>query len=189
LGQAGDRVKTADLRYAEGIANLRNWQAKQEISMKTGSVSRVAIIAISLTVLGGVALAAQDRYALKTLAFIEKDSKRFPNTHGWAYAQWAYDPKPDSLAPNAPLSASGHNCGYACHRWCRRTTTSSRRIRSDRRVRACRFRPRAESNDAEGAFRAPPAFAVLQFRCVNRAPYGRTQVQSPSAVSSITTVT
>src|SRR5262249_25083431 len=27
---------------------------------------------------------------LKTLAFIVKDTKRFPNTHGWAYAQWAY---------------------------------------------------------------------------------------------------
>jgi hypothetical protein len=24
--------------------------------------------------------------ALKTLAFIEKGSKRFPDTHGWAYA-------------------------------------------------------------------------------------------------------
>jgi hypothetical protein len=53
--------------------------------------------------------------ALKTLAFIEKDSKRFPNTHGWAYAQWGYDPKTDTLKPNAPLSASGHVCGYACH--------------------------------------------------------------------------
>jgi len=52
---------------------------------------------------------------LKTLAFIEKDSKRFPNTHGWAYAQWAYDPKTDAFKPNAPLSATGHNCGYACH--------------------------------------------------------------------------
>jgi hypothetical protein len=52
---------------------------------------------------------------LKTLAFIEKDSKRFPDTHGWAYAQWGYDPKTDTLKPNAPLSASGHTCGYSCH--------------------------------------------------------------------------
>src|SRR5580658_3353874 len=28
---------------------------------------------------------------LKSLAFIEKDSKRFPNTNGWAYAKWDYD--------------------------------------------------------------------------------------------------
>lgn len=53
--------------------------------------------------------------ALKTLAFIEKDTKRFADTRGWAYAQWAYDPKTDAFKPNAPLSASGHNCGYACH--------------------------------------------------------------------------
>jgi hypothetical protein len=52
---------------------------------------------------------------LKTLAFIEKDSKRYPDTHGWAYAQWAYDPATDAFKPNAPLSASGHTCGYSCH--------------------------------------------------------------------------
>lgn len=28
---------------------------------------------------------------LKSLSFIEKDSKRFPNTHGWAFAQFDYD--------------------------------------------------------------------------------------------------
>jgi hypothetical protein len=53
--------------------------------------------------------------ALKTLAFIEKDSKRFPDTHGWAYAQWAYDPASDTFKPNAPISATGHTCGYSCH--------------------------------------------------------------------------
>jgi len=52
---------------------------------------------------------------LKTVAFIEKDSKRFPGTHGWAYAQWAYDRASDTFKPNAPLSASGHTCGYSCH--------------------------------------------------------------------------
>jgi hypothetical protein len=52
---------------------------------------------------------------LKTLAFIEKDTKRFPDTHGWAYAQWAYDPKTDAFKPNAPIAATGHVCGYACH--------------------------------------------------------------------------
>jgi hypothetical protein len=51
---------------------------------------------------------------LKSLAFIEKDSKRFPNTHGWAYAQWDYDAATDTLKPSK-LSASGAQCGYACH--------------------------------------------------------------------------
>lgn len=53
---------------------------------------------------------------LKTLGFIEKDSNRFPDTHGWAYAQWAYDPASDTFKPNPPLSLTGHECGYACHR-------------------------------------------------------------------------
>jgi hypothetical protein len=52
--------------------------------------------------------------ALKTVSFIEKDTKRFPNTHGWAYAQWAYDPAADTFAPSK-LSASGAACGFACH--------------------------------------------------------------------------
>jgi hypothetical protein len=51
---------------------------------------------------------------LKTVAFIEKDTRRFPDTHGWAYAQWAYDAPTDTFKPSA-LSASGAECGYACH--------------------------------------------------------------------------
>jgi hypothetical protein len=56
---------------------------------------------------------------LKTVAFIEKDSKRFPETHGWAYAQWAYDPATDTFSPSH-LDPSGAKCGYTCH-----TTVSS----------------------------------------------------------------
>jgi hypothetical protein len=51
---------------------------------------------------------------LKELAFIEKDTKRFPNTHGWAYADWANDAATDTLKPSQ-LSQSGAECGYACH--------------------------------------------------------------------------
>jgi len=53
--------------------------------------------------------------ALKTVSFIVKDSKRFPTTHGWAYAQFAYDPATATFSPSAPLSATGHECGFACH--------------------------------------------------------------------------
>jgi Cytochrome P460 len=48
---------------------------------------------------------------LKTVSFIEKDSKRFPNTHGWAYAQFAYDTGSKTFKP----SVTGSECGYACH--------------------------------------------------------------------------
>jgi len=51
---------------------------------------------------------------LKTVAFIEKDTKRFPTTHGWAYAQWAYDAATDTFKPSE-LDPSGAECGYACH--------------------------------------------------------------------------
>jgi len=48
---------------------------------------------------------------LKSLAFIEKDSDRFPRTHGWAYAKFFYDPATKTFAP----AEAGFECGYACH--------------------------------------------------------------------------
>jgi hypothetical protein len=48
---------------------------------------------------------------LKTVSFIEKDTKRFPDTHGWAYAQFAYDAASDSFTPNG----NDAKCGFACH--------------------------------------------------------------------------
>jgi len=52
---------------------------------------------------------------LKSLAFMVKDSKRFPENHGWAFAAWENDPATDTLKPEAPLSVTGHECGYSCH--------------------------------------------------------------------------
>ncbi len=54
---------------------------------------------------------------LKTLAFIEKDSKRFPDTHGWAYAVFINDPATDTLTPDGrpPQNGAGATCGYMCH--------------------------------------------------------------------------
>jgi hypothetical protein len=51
---------------------------------------------------------------LKTVAFIVKDTGRFPATHGWAYAQWAYDAATNTFKPSE-LDPSGAECGYACH--------------------------------------------------------------------------
>jgi len=48
---------------------------------------------------------------LKTLSFIVKDSKRFPNTHGWAYAKFDYDPGSKTFKP----AVTGFECGYTCH--------------------------------------------------------------------------
>ena len=48
---------------------------------------------------------------LMSVSFIEKDSKRFPKTHGWAYAQFLYDPATRAFKPNG----TGAECGYACH--------------------------------------------------------------------------
>lgn len=48
---------------------------------------------------------------LKSVSFIEKDSKRFPDTSGWAYAQFPYDAGSDTFAP----MGNDAKCGYACH--------------------------------------------------------------------------
>ena len=48
---------------------------------------------------------------LKSVSFIEKDVRRFANTHGWAYAQFDYDTASDTFKP----SVIGAECGYACH--------------------------------------------------------------------------
>jgi hypothetical protein len=48
---------------------------------------------------------------LHDIDFIERDSKRFPDSGGWGYAQFNYDPASDTFTPEG----SGSNCGYACH--------------------------------------------------------------------------
>jgi hypothetical protein len=48
---------------------------------------------------------------LKSVSFIEKDTKRFPDTNGWAYAQFHYDAASDTFEPNG----NDAKCGYACH--------------------------------------------------------------------------
>ena len=48
---------------------------------------------------------------LQDVFFIEKDSKRFPATKGWAYAQFNYDPASGKFTPDG----SGASCGFSCH--------------------------------------------------------------------------
>ena len=48
---------------------------------------------------------------LKSVSFIEKDTKRFPDTHGWAYAQFTYDAASDAFTPHG----NDAKCGYECH--------------------------------------------------------------------------
>ena len=49
--------------------------------------------------------------SLHDVDFIEKDSKKFPDTGGWGYAQFNYDAASDSFTPEG----SGASCGYSCH--------------------------------------------------------------------------
>jgi len=48
---------------------------------------------------------------LQTVATIEKDSKRFPTTHGWAYGAFDYNAKAKSFTPQG----TDAKCGYECH--------------------------------------------------------------------------
>jgi len=50
--------------------------------------------------------------SLADLFFMEKDSKRFPTTGGWGYAQFDYDP---SSATFTPDKAGVPTCGQSCH--------------------------------------------------------------------------
>ena len=48
---------------------------------------------------------------LHDVDLMQRDSKRFPDTGGWGYAQFDYDVASDTFKPHG----SGANCGYACH--------------------------------------------------------------------------
>jgi hypothetical protein len=48
---------------------------------------------------------------LAAVATIEKDSKRFPDTHGWAYGNFDYNTASKTFTPQG----SDAKCGYACH--------------------------------------------------------------------------
>ena len=48
---------------------------------------------------------------LQAVAMILKDTKRFPKTHGWAYAVFNYDPATKTFSPGV----KGPDCGFACH--------------------------------------------------------------------------
>ncbi len=49
---------------------------------------------------------------LADLFFMEKDSKKFPLTGGWGYAQFDYDPASATFTPD---KAGVPACGHGCH--------------------------------------------------------------------------
>ena len=51
---------------------------------------------------------------LKSVSFIEKDSKRFPDTSGWGYAQFLYDAASKTFAPFGKDSSFGKTDCYEC---------------------------------------------------------------------------
>lgn len=56
---------------------------------------------------------------LKEVELIEKDSKRFPDGHGWGYAVFDYDAASDTFTPGTAADRPPQNndakCGVACH--------------------------------------------------------------------------
>ena len=55
--------------------------------------------------------AREDRGTSNVNVMVIKDTKRFPDTSGWAYAQFPYDAASDTFTP----SGSDAKCGHACH--------------------------------------------------------------------------
>jgi hypothetical protein len=52
---------------------------------------------------------------LQQVDFIEKDSKRFPDTHGWGYAEFDYDPATKTFKPYGTDPQFGKNVCFKCH--------------------------------------------------------------------------
>lgn len=52
---------------------------------------------------------------LKSVSFIVKNSKRFPKSSGWGYAQFLYDPKSDTFKPFGTDASFNEQVCYACH--------------------------------------------------------------------------
>ena len=52
---------------------------------------------------------------LKSVSFIEKNAKRFPDTSGWGYAQFLYDASSRTFKPYGNDSSFGKNVCYKCH--------------------------------------------------------------------------
>lgn len=52
---------------------------------------------------------------VKSVAFIEKDSKRFPDTNGWGYAEFAYDAAPATFKPVGDNASFAKTLCHQCH--------------------------------------------------------------------------
>ena len=56
---------------------------------------------------------------LHDIDFMVKDSKRFPDSGGWGYAQFNYDAASDAFRPGTvadkPPQGNDAKCGFACH--------------------------------------------------------------------------
>lgn len=52
---------------------------------------------------------------LKSVAFIEKDSKRFPESSEWGYAQFLYDAASGTFKPYGADADFGKEICYTCH--------------------------------------------------------------------------
>jgi hypothetical protein len=53
--------------------------------------------------------------AVKSVAFIEKDSKRFPDTNGWGYAEFTYDTASAAFKPVGENASFAKNLCHKCH--------------------------------------------------------------------------
>lgn len=51
---------------------------------------------------------------LDGIGFMAKESRRFPDSGGWGYAQFRYDPASDTYAPHEDYVGDAA-CGHACH--------------------------------------------------------------------------
>jgi hypothetical protein len=72
-----------------------------------------------LAVMGGWAIAAQDKYTVKVPNGLSFSEFRGYESGGWGYAVFEYDAASDSFTPGTlagkPPQGNDAKCGFACH--------------------------------------------------------------------------
>ena len=90
---------------------LRRAGATARVLLVTAAAKRWNVEPSTCRAQMGVVVSVNVPNTLRDVFFIEKDTKRFPDTNGWAYALFKYDAASDTFTPDG----NDAKCGYACH--------------------------------------------------------------------------
>jgi hypothetical protein len=101
------------LRVPDGLAfsDFKGYEDWQLIS-SAKTDDRMKVILGNPTIIAAYTFPVDVPDTLADIFFMEKDSKKFPKAGGWAYAQFDYDSKSSTFAPDKAGTVA---CGDSCH--------------------------------------------------------------------------